>query len=446
MKKIRVITVILFIAALLLPLLFFNFAPDAVSEIDNRALAGNPLAAEQRGDLTKGIENYVNDRLGFRNEMIRTYTVLNDRVFGKMVHPSYSYGKDGYVFGAGVTAEKDFGDYHIAFADMVKEIQDYCEAREVPFLFVFNPAKPAIYTDKLSDGVNYDRAWVAQFLAELDRRGVNYIDTTPTLQKLRAEGIDGFNQKYDANHWNDLGAYYGTQAALEKLREICPNVHLNDLSEFTVEETLEESLPVSEFPIKEYVPKMTMIDEFERLRDLYADELATHSSYRSFGYFRNETRLAEGCARSLVFQGSYMNSKGEKYFINSFGEYIHVHNYQNVIDFPYYFNIFRPDCVIFEVAEPVFTDGYFPYEKMRAISYNPVLEETEHMAVQVDSAALTVERGEMLTKIFWATEEVYTAVWMTLEETYDMKPADGGYEVTVLTEELGREPEIFVKK
>ena len=115
---------------------------------------------------------------------------------------------------------------------MVKSIQDYCDERGVPFLFVFEPAKPAIYTDKLADGINYDREWVDLFFSELDKRGVNYLDNTETLRRAREEGVEVFNRKYDANHWNDLGAFYGTQKILERLSSVFPSLHVNQLSEF----------------------------------------------------------------------------------------------------------------------------------------------------------------------------------------------------------------------
>ena len=51
--------------------------------------------------------------------MITAYTVLNDRLFGKMVHPIYEYGKDGYVFGSGVSYTADFGEYTLPLARMV---------------------------------------------------------------------------------------------------------------------------------------------------------------------------------------------------------------------------------------------------------------------------------------------------------------------------------------
>lgn len=145
MKILRTLTVILFLLVLLIPVFMFNFEEDAISEIDNRQLQANPFLPEElsQGDLTENIENYINDRIGLRDEMILGYTVLNDRVFGKMVHPSYSYGKEGYIFGGGLESI-EYGEYHKVFAEMIKEIQDYCQERSVPFVFVFEPAKPAV--------------------------------------------------------------------------------------------------------------------------------------------------------------------------------------------------------------------------------------------------------------------------------------------------------------
>lgn len=73
--------------------------------------------------------------------MIRSYTILNDKLFGKMVYPIYSYGKEGYVFGSGLTVDTKFGDYHIAFADMVKKIQDYCD-KEIFHLYLTRQSLP----------------------------------------------------------------------------------------------------------------------------------------------------------------------------------------------------------------------------------------------------------------------------------------------------------------
>ena len=274
MKLLKIISIILFVTIIITPLCFFNLETGSISDIDNRMLTENPFTLE--GDLTHNIQSYINDRIGFRNEMITAYTVLNDRVFGKMVHPSY--GKDDYVFGAGITTNHTFGDYHIAFADMVAEIQTYCTDRNVPFLFVFNPAKPAVYQDKIAYGVNYNREWVDLFFVELDKRNINYLDNTQTLAKLRENGINGFNQKFDANHWNDLGAYYGTKAMLDRMSQICDDIHVNELDEFLISEKQETSLLVSKFPINEFVPKISLNISASSLYNDYFPEIEINNS------------------------------------------------------------------------------------------------------------------------------------------------------------------------
>ena len=436
MKILRILLLLGFAVLLALPLIFFNTTEDAVSEIDNRKLMGNPLEAE--GDRTDNIESYINDRIGLRDKMILAYTVLNDRLFSKMVHPSYTYGKDGYVFGAGVTTENNFGDFHIAYADMVKAIQDYCDARGVPFLFVFNPAKPAVLQDKIADGINYNREWVDLFLAELDARGVHYVDNTVTLREATERGEKVFNQKYDANHWNALGAYYGTRASLEALKERCPDIHIGDLSEFDVSTEKKTSLLVSEFPIDEDVPVIRKkVSEY--WRDGFGS-LRLDAQNHVFGYRVTPTRKEEGAPRALVFQGSYMNGYGGDYFMNAFGEYIYVHDYQNVIDFDYYFNIFNPDCVIFEVAEYTFSDHYFNYEKMKAIDYAPTLDSLSadaYREVTYLSDAWEVTTEDALTTLTYHTEETARYVWIRVgDRIYDaVEACEGGYRLTLKTED-----------
>ena len=436
MKRIQIIMISLFFLILLVPLVTFNFEKNSISEIDNRLLAENPFAEE--GDLTENIENYINDRLGLRDKMILSYTVLNDRIFHKMVHPSYEYGKDGYVFGAGLTTDVAYNEYHEAFADMVKEIQTYCEEREVPFLFVFDPAKPAVLTEYLPKGINYDRQWVEDFMTSLEERDVRYIDNTSLLRDKTEKGEVVYNMKYDANHWNDLGAYYGTNAMLRELQKDFPSIHINQEEELIMEEELMTSLPVSEFPIHEYVPKISFDAALnEDMTAVYNEELERNSSYTAFGYISNPDRLEENAPRVLVFQGSFMNNLGYKYLANGFGEYVYVHSYQNVMDFSYYFNIFQPECVIFEVAEYTFSDTYFDYEDMVSMELNPVLESVKDFPEQKRTLIpenVTIEQGEILTKICWQESDVSGCAWLSLDRDYDMKKTETGYEVTVLTE------------
>lgn len=444
MKWISRISLVLFALLLLLPLARFNFQPDVVSEIDNRRLADNPFSAESREsgeDFSKSIENYVSDRIGYRDEMILAYTVANDKLFHKMVHPSYMYGKDGYVFFDGIT-KIEYSEFHEEFADLVLDIQNYCQARGVPFLFAFEPSKIAALSEYLPEGYNYDRTWVDQFLNALDERGVHYIDNTPLLREKHEAGETVFNVKYDAGHWNNLGAFYGVNHIFEELHKDVPTIVPNSLEDFTITETLEESLPVSTFPISEMVPEFQGKAEVERVTEEYSKEVARVQKHPHFDYIRNPQKLAAGAPKTLVFQGSYMNGKGAKFLANGLGEYIAVHNYQNVLNFPYYFQLFQPECVIFEVTEYTMNEGYFDLEKMKSLAWNePLAQKAEALAAAADAycdaSSIVVEQGEHFTNITWAASESYDHIWLvTGEKEFDMWQVEGGYATSLPNEYL----------
>ncbi len=437
MKIIRILIISLFSLILLVPMVTFNFEENSASDIDNRMLAESPLSDEVFGktDFTKSIENYINDRIGFRDEMITVQIYLNDFLFDKLVHPSFTSGTNGYFFGSGLTSIKTkFSDFHKSFANMIKKAQDYCLERNVPFVFVFNPAKPAVYSEYIPKGFNYSRAWVDDFLSELDTFGVRYVDNTKTLVAKKKDGETVFNKKFDANHWNTIGAYHGTNAITEELKKTFPSVYVNSTKDVSFYKSLQKTLPTSKFIINEYIPASNLITESKNITEQYKNEVETHPSFRSFGYYENEKRAEEGAPKALVFQGSYMNSYGIKFMANSFSEYIYLHDYQNIINLPYYFNLFKPDCVVFEVAEYTIANNYFDLKKMTNINYNAPLSSLTDIVWTEKSLAeetVTVEQGNKFAKITWTTQEKLDHAWLVLENEYDLLSTQNGYYATV---------------
>lgn len=443
MKKIKIGTIIIFIVLLFIPILKFNWKENVVSEIDNRTLTNNPLGPNYQpenddDDLTNAIENYLQDRIGFRDQMIYLYTVANDKLFDKMVHPTYTYGKDGYVF-FNAERQPEFNEYHVTFIDMIEKIQDYCEARNVPFLFVFEPAKISVLQDELQEGINYNNDWVQDFMKELDERDINYVDNTSLLKEKMEEGENVFNKKYNAGHWNDLGAFYGVNSVLEALKAWYPTIHINQKDEFDITEQLNTSLMVSEFPIHEYEPIFTPKVKINDITDQYAKDIVLNEHFPHFQYVINEKRKEEGAPKALVFQGSYMNEMGYKFLENSLGEYIAVHDYQNVINFDYYYNIFQPDCVIFEVAEYTVNEDYFSQENMEKMVLNPKEENLEENAEiipeELNKSNISVEKKGSLYNIeVQKLDKEAEYVYMIINDNiYDMKKDENGkkYSVTI---------------
>lgn len=441
MKKIKIGTIIIFIVLLFIPILKFNWKENVVSEIDNRALTNNPLGPNYQpenddDDLTDALDNYLQDRIGFRDQMIYLYTVANDKLFDKMVHPTYTYGKDGYVF-FNAERQPEFNEYHATFIDMIEKIQDYCEARNVPFLFVFEPAKISVLQDELQEGINYNNDWVQDFMKELDRRDINYVDNTSLLKEKMEEGENVFNKKYNAGHWNDLGAFYGVNNVLDALKAWYPTIHINQKDEFDITERLNTSLMVSEFPIHEYEPVFTPKAKVDDITDRYAKDIVLNEQFPHFQYVINEKRKEEGAPKALVFQGSYMNEMGYKFLENSLGEYIAVHDYQNIINFDYYYNIFQPDCVVFEVAEYTVNEDYFSQENMETMVLNPKEENLEENAEiipeELNKSNISVEKKGSLynievQKLDKDAEYVYIKI---NDNIYDMKKDENGKKFNV---------------
>lgn len=78
----------------------------------------------------------------------------------------------------------------------------------------------------------------------------------------------------------------------------------------------------------------------------------------------------------LFFRESYLHDR-LKFVENQVHNLYAVHNYENVLDFEYYFNIFQPDCVMLENAEYATTERYFDYEKIISKTFNSVLDKSE---------------------------------------------------------------------
>lgn len=365
MKKITNVTfLILFALLILVPLSRFNTADNAISEIDNRKLADAPVSEGNMPLSPKfriGLQDYVEDRIGLRDEMILAYTIANDKLFGEMVHPSYDYGKDGHVFPKFRSAVPT-DDYLASFADLVRECKEYCSSNDIDFVFVFNPSKTSVCSDKLPAGVHFDRRWVEMLFDYLDEYNVPYIDNTELLTERYKQGENVFNTKFDVNHWTELGAFYGVNNIIDAVNDCGYDIRLNEVEDFVVEKKTEHSLLTSKFPINEEVLEYSLRNEVDDLTDDYREKIRLSERYPNFLYTKNPSLMTQNHSRIpkvLSFQGSYMNGKGRKFMENAFAEYIGIQAYENILNYREYMDMFEPEIVIFETAEFTISPNYY---------------------------------------------------------------------------------------
>lgn len=442
MKKIKCVFLISFWVILLLPLFFFKRGKNIASTIDNRMLSNNPFIREfiGSGDLTKDIDEYLSDRIGFRDQMILTYTVLNDLIFQEMIHPTYIYGEDGYIF-AKAGENRIYSYYDEGFINYVKYMQEYCTTRNIPFVFAIEPSKNSVMTDKLPNGYHYSSEWINLFIKDLSKQKINYVDNVSFLKQLYDSGKLVFNKKYNAGHWNDLGAYYGVNNIIGALEINYPNLEKNNIKDFNKQKVKRKTLPVSLFPINEFETIYSCKANIEVQTYPMYEELSLNSQYSNFGYYINKKNLEINKPKILIFQGSYMNGMGYKFFQNSFGEYIFVHAYQNITQIDYFMNLFQPDCVVFETVEYTVSDGYYSLSAMESAQFNPGLatvSKDNQISSDVSLDQFTVKAGKAITELSMPLEgheDQYVYLKLN-DQIYDLEGVDDLLKVSILNKNL----------
>ena len=95
-KGFKAIYIILVLILILMPFAMINTEQNQKSEIDNRKLVEFPEIFGN-DDIKQDIEKYLQDRIGFRKEMMSSYSWINNILYGELAHPLYQFGQEGRI-------------------------------------------------------------------------------------------------------------------------------------------------------------------------------------------------------------------------------------------------------------------------------------------------------------------------------------------------------------
>lgn len=441
MKKFTLKKAFVLVLALLflLPLAFFRFGHDIESIADNAML---PELSEGAG-LAEYTE-YFRKRLGLRDQAVSAYIDLSDRLFGQLEHPLYCWGQDGYCYlkVKSNTCDEAFLD---AFCLYLRQVQDFCEQRGSQFMYCLNPSKSTVYPEHLPKGFLYSDEWLTTLYQKLEEHGVHYVSNAEVLRE-RAATEQVYNVKFDAAHWNDLGAFYGTNNILQAMAQDWPGIRPLTFSDFDITTRTATSLLVSDFDINEEVPVFSTVHT-DRIDDRSAryDDLRFYGSYTEHAYY--ETIDADdSLPRVLFFHGSYYNGWRGMYS-SSFRSVAAIHNYQNILDFVYYYNIFQPEYVLIESAEFATNKVHFDYYRMQSVVLpEPLSQQDMSSATVLDMADFDSRgteyglsnfvraqaEGSDLVTVSFDLAESYSRIYLCASGCeYVMELGDGSASVTM---------------
>ncbi len=243
-----IVTIAFFLGAMLTPML--NSQLGLINEIsgnENRAKAAKPVFdLNNLDDFTKDYDTYYTDNFNLRQNFI---SLINrfDYTFFKIspVPHRVTVGKDGWFYatksadyykGANLFSNAQMHQLKVELENRTK----WAESMGTAYYLVIVPNKMNIYPEHLpqhiisiSDSTRYDQ------VAALDQQSdINVIDLKKYILPHKEGEYDIYQHTDD--HWNDLGAYYGYQAIMNRLSEKFPELKPFPLTDYKIESVTKE--------------------------------------------------------------------------------------------------------------------------------------------------------------------------------------------------------------
>ena len=353
------IFIALFMAMLIVPAVLMDHEQFKSSDIDNKTLTEWP-GFKMETENIRTIEDYVDDRIGFRSVAIYSYTKLSNDLFHVMVHPLFMYGEEGHIYYkdpqyiAAYQRLNTDTEYMDSFVNFLEKTNDYLNSKNIKFVYFLAPDKKSIYPEYLPKSIHVkeDESSVIEYMtSRLESTDIEYVIPYAELLNAKAEAEKNgqviYNQKYDATHWNEFGSFVGQSLLDEKIRNWFPDVRPLSTDDYTLGFEKRTNLDQSDFPIDDDVPVYTLISDTSQDAGGYLAKNIKLEVPTFYAHYMNP-EVPNG-KRIVIFTDSYFATYS-KFYKNRFSEvfYIHRQNYEYV---QYIVNLLFPDVVVFETAE-----------------------------------------------------------------------------------------------
>ncbi|MCR5369543.1 MAG: hypothetical protein K6E83_02405 [Clostridium sp.] len=234
MKYKKITLVILFLALLFLPYPSWRVMRGRLNteNNENRVLAERPVLS--RGTLEsfpEAFSAYVNDRMPFRTQLIRTQSRLDYYLFRRSFDDQVVLGRDNFLFHQ---AEKPFHRGNGGFSEEqlekiagnLAEAQKNLAAEGTEFYLFIAPNKETIYPENFPPEIvrTGEMNRTEQLIAYLrEHTDVPVIFPKEELLEAKRRLPEFRLYRSSDTHWNQLGAYVATRVLLARLGITLPD-------------------------------------------------------------------------------------------------------------------------------------------------------------------------------------------------------------------------------
>ena len=355
-KAVNIIFVSLFMAVLVIPLFFVNLVGGTVSEKENRVLAQRPAIPyfkESPGGFIKDFDTWFSDNVGFREQFIDLYDKIDN--FGQKVQYTngryiFLNGQEGHKYFAyenGWMTSKFQGNQYLSddqlsgMADRLSKTKNHLEEQGIPFITMFCTDKESVYPEYYPKSIKRGpEPTQLDIITEYVKSNTD-VDVFNIKECFVAEKTNYliYNKAVgDLEHYNDIGAFFAYRELMRHIDKYIPGI-----KSFTIDDV---NISYDENDI----PKVSLKQELthKKLDPGFFDNVSVAHPSEADAFENNNMSLP----KILIMRDSYMGQplSISRYISEHFGQTVLIH-YINMEHFEDYVNEFKPDIVVFEVAE-----------------------------------------------------------------------------------------------
>jgi len=375
--------IVLFMAMLMLPLVFMDLSSDRISVEENRSLAETPRLADMRNHPRSFIwqfNNWFNDSTGFRGQFIKLYQFIEKiNWLGAVVRYTdgqdvYLIGEEGHRYYTGRSGElipkfqgKQFlSDEQMAnMANKLEKVKYYLDSKGIPLVVMLCADKESVYPEFYPKSIKRGPEPIQLDVITKYLQENTSVDVFNIRQALLAEKnnyllyyrIDTRAFADDFAHYNEIGAFFAYRELMKHINIHFPRIvpyEINDI------EIIYDKKGIPDISLKSEITYKKLDASF--FNDVKLDQ-------RPFTW---ENEVFENAVQNLpvilFIRDSYAGFSGfsdgrkmyiSRYFAQHCSKTILIH-WRNIRHLDEYITCYKPDIVVFESAERNL--GYFAYD------------------------------------------------------------------------------------
>lgn len=372
--KVKLININRF-AVILTLFLCFLITPNIVYKIfyrhfdhnnyENRNLKSKPvLELKNISEYPKNCEEYFNDYLPFRNELVQLKNLADIFLFKNVFARRVLLGKNKWLFFKGDNLnEKYIGIEKYNFTESELEIaknnlihfRDELKKKNIDFIFMVCPDKQSIYSEYMPDYIK--RKSISNgtdIFIEYIKNNTDIKVVYPKDELLKYKDNYQLYYKYDT-HWNNLGAYIGYTELMKSL-----NIYVDN-----IDNTLIKNINGNErfnFDIHFYndMANMLSLSKFKYYNDDKTYILSNYiiknydtNYYNSYYDFSYNSKAHNNKNNIMIIRDSFSMAMID-YIASEFkqSEFIHIDAFksENIIEY-------KPNIVVFQSVERYLIKG-----------------------------------------------------------------------------------------